>query len=152
MFKRILAAIDDTEVSQIALQTAIDFAKNQKAKLRVIHVMHFSGLAVGGEGVNVEALQESTKVRGKSILNTAKKLAEKKKIKIEKKLIISEKSNQAISKNVVDEADRWKADLLIVGTHKHWGLKRWILGSVAAIIMKESQIPVLLISRKNEEK
>lgn len=39
MYKRILVAVDGSDTSNIALKAAIDLAKEQRATLRLIHVI-----------------------------------------------------------------------------------------------------------------
>ena len=39
MYRRILAAVDDSPASDIALQEAIELAKDQHARLRVVYVV-----------------------------------------------------------------------------------------------------------------
>ncbi|MBC8275346.1 MAG: universal stress protein [Chloroflexi bacterium] len=57
--------------------------------------------------------------------------------------------------NVADEiikfADKNKVDLIIISTHGHSGIKRWVLGSVALKVLYGTCVPVLLVkSRANK--
>ena len=46
---------------------------------------------------------------------------------------------------VVQEADQYSADLIVVGTHGRRGLGRVLLGSGAEQVIRLSPIPVLVI-------
>lgn len=46
---------------------------------------------------------------------------------------------------IVAEAARWPADLIVVGTHGRRGLRRLFLGSVAEGVARMAEQPVLLV-------
>jgi nucleotide-binding universal stress UspA family protein len=45
---------------------------------------------------------------------------------------------------IVERAQQWQADLLVVGSHGHTGLKHWLLGSVAERVVRHAPCPVLV--------
>jgi nucleotide-binding universal stress UspA family protein len=49
---------------------------------------------------------------------------------------------------IVDEADKWGADLVIVGSHGRTGLKRWLLGSVAQAVVGHAPCSVEVVRRR----
>ncbi len=50
---------------------------------------------------------------------------------------------------VSEEAQKLKADLLVVGSHGRTGIDRLLLGSVAEGISRSATMPVLLVRAKN---
>ncbi|MFO0450106.1 MAG: HAD-IC family P-type ATPase, partial [Pseudomonadota bacterium] len=46
---------------------------------------------------------------------------------------------------LADEAVRWRADLVVLGTHGRRGLRRMVLGSDAESVVRTSPVPVLLV-------
>ena len=46
---------------------------------------------------------------------------------------------------VADEARRWNADLIVVGTHGRRGVGRMLLGSGAEQVIRMAPVPVLVI-------
>jgi nucleotide-binding universal stress UspA family protein len=46
---------------------------------------------------------------------------------------------------LVEEARRWKADLVVVGSHGRSGIKRMVLGSVAAHVASQAPCSVLIV-------
>ncbi|HTO42664.1 MAG TPA: universal stress protein, partial [Burkholderiales bacterium] len=44
----------------------------------------------------------------------------------------------------VKEAKRWRADLIVMGTHGRHGITRLALGSDAEQVVRRSPVPVLL--------
>ena len=49
---------------------------------------------------------------------------------------------------IVDEAEEWGADLIVVGSHGYTGLKRWLLGSVAQSVVGHAPCSVEIVRRK----
>lgn len=49
---------------------------------------------------------------------------------------------------IVDEAEGWDADLIVVGSHGYTGLKRWLLGSVAQSVVSHAPCSVEVVRRK----
>jgi nucleotide-binding universal stress UspA family protein len=50
---------------------------------------------------------------------------------------------------VVDEAERWEADLVVVGSHGHGVLKRFLLGSVSHAIAMHAHCSVELVRKRH---
>jgi nucleotide-binding universal stress UspA family protein len=46
---------------------------------------------------------------------------------------------------IVDAADEWKADLIVIGSHGRTGLKRLMLGSIAAAVVAHAHCSVEVI-------
>ncbi len=46
---------------------------------------------------------------------------------------------------ILDTAQSMQADLIVMSSHGHTSLKRWVLGSVAQVVEQHSSIPVLLL-------
>jgi nucleotide-binding universal stress UspA family protein len=49
---------------------------------------------------------------------------------------------------IVDEAEAWAADLIVVGSHGYTGLKRWLLGSVAQSVVSHAPCSVEIVRHK----
>jgi nucleotide-binding universal stress UspA family protein len=50
---------------------------------------------------------------------------------------------------IVDEAERWPADLIVIGTHGYTGIKRWLLGSVAQAVVSHAPCSVEVVRGKS---
>jgi nucleotide-binding universal stress UspA family protein len=72
------------------------------------------------------------------ILENAKKLD----VNIQTDIIVATNS---VSSEIVDYADKFNVDLIIVGTRGRSGLKRMLLGSIASELVKYAGCPVLII-------
>jgi len=152
MFKRIMIAIDTSKIANLALKKAIDLAKEQKAHLCIVHVVDYSFLIAGGEGININSLRESTQKLGDAILRQAEKKAKKKKVKVALKLLEHSQLMSDVSSVVIQAAKKWRANLLVMGTHSYGGMNRFLLGSIADDIIRNTDIPILLIREKMKKK
>ena len=49
---------------------------------------------------------------------------------------------------IVEEAERWEADMIVVGSHGYGRLERFLLGSVSQAIVTHAPCSVLIVRRK----
>ncbi|MEW6213215.1 MAG: universal stress protein [Acidobacteriota bacterium] len=52
---------------------------------------------------------------------------------------------------IVDEAEKWKADLIVVGSHGYKGFTRFWLGSVSQAVASHAHCSVEIVRRRHEE-
>jgi len=52
---------------------------------------------------------------------------------------------------IIDEAQEWGADLIVVGSHGHTGIKRWLLGSVAQSVVSHAPCSVYVVRERNKD-
>jgi nucleotide-binding universal stress UspA family protein len=50
---------------------------------------------------------------------------------------------------ILDEAKEWDADLIVLGSHGHSRLERWLLGSVARSIVDHAPCSVEVVRRRD---
>jgi len=55
------------------------------------------------------------------------------------------------SREIVAYAEEAACDVVVVGTHGRRGLSRWLLGSVAEKVVRNSHVPVLTVRAEPEE-
>lgn len=143
MYQHILVPVDGSTTSDRALQEALKFAKQQGALLRLIHVMEDILFPDNEAYFDYAALQEVVKRNGGNMLEQAKAAARQADIEAETMLL--ETTGERIASVIVAEAQRWPADLIVIGTHGRSGFNRLLFGSVAEGVVRTAQTPVLLI-------
>lgn len=145
MYSRILVAVDDSEISKLALREAINLTQDQSAKLRIVYVA--DEFIAGGEGVSVDfkKYEETKKNEGQEILKEMINLVQNDKIEIETHLIEIQDSSDSIPEKIIAEADQWHADLIILGSHGRSGLSRLLHGSIAEEVIRKAKIPVHVV-------
>jgi nucleotide-binding universal stress UspA family protein len=157
MFKRILIPIDGSKTSQQALKRGLVFAAEQGAALRLLHVhevsvlseMYAAQAASAGSSLapNVKALEKfeaDLEKRSQTLLEQATAMATKAGVaKVDGKMINA--GMRKAARLIVDDATKWKADLIVMGTHGRSGFDHMVFGSVAEGVMRSASVPVLLI-------
>jgi len=151
MYQRILVPVDGSHTSTLGLQEAIRIAIDQRAKLRIIHVIDELVVAQNFDGYfNTGDLLDSLRDAGKKALQNALALARKRDLKPESALF--ESLGGRISEVIIKEAKKWRADLIVMGTHGRRGVTRMVLGSDAEAILRSTPVPVLLVRSPDREK
>ncbi len=141
MYQRILVAVDGSASANLALQEALKCAQKGQAQLRLAHVIDVTS---SGEGQAVpETVQLATRQKGQEILEAATRQAPQ--IGIEVETVLLESHGHQFSRAIIEEATRWPAELIVMGTHGRTGLVRLVLGSVAEGVVHLASVPVLLI-------
>lgn len=151
MYRRILVAVDDSDTAQLALDHALQFAREQQARVRIVHAVesvHFLVSLAGGYPFDASALVESMREDGRRVLAAARVQAHKAGLEAETALVEGETAAERTATIVVQDALRWDADLIVVGTHGRRGLDRVVLGSVAEALVRIAHTPVLLVRAK----
>jgi nucleotide-binding universal stress UspA family protein len=150
MYAKIMVAVDGSETSQLALDEAIRIAKGGQSD--VLAVLVFEGDAeVVAYGSVVVPNSEHNILRTKAldILDKAQEAFLQDRVTGSGQLI--ERSGEKIDIATVLQrhAERWEANLVVLGTHDRRGLQRMVIGSVAESFVRQSNCPVLLV-RGNE--
>jgi nucleotide-binding universal stress UspA family protein len=149
VYQRILVPIDGSEVSNAAVEEAAKLAKELRARLCLVHVVDLSGLyRTVGSGVPIGDIEQLVLQGGQQELNQAEGIAAREGIIPETTLIRS--ASGRISTAIIDQAKRWAADLIVMGTHGRGGLERLFLGSVAEGVARAATVPVLLVRGSDE--
>ncbi len=147
MYKRILVPVDGSSASTAGLEQAVEFARDQKAKLRIIHIVDETVLAEYPEMIGDTAQLIETMISdGKKTLDKALTLARRHRIKADS--VLHEKLLGSLADLILGEAKKWRADIIVMGTRVQTGVKHFFLGSDAEAIVRATRLPVLLIHGK----
>jgi nucleotide-binding universal stress UspA family protein len=71
---------------------------------------------------------------------------------VEEDVVDLSKRGGDIATALIDAADDWRADLLVVGTRQHHGLLRWVEGTVSQPLAIHSRCSLLIVPPSHEEK
>ena len=145
MYNRILVAVDGSDTSNSALREAIALAKDQHASLRLVHVVDLTLAYSAVEAPDVADYQKAVQAAGQRVIADCSAIVRESGIEFDTALIVIEMLGQRIFDAIEEEAKRWPADLIVVGTHGRRGIRRFFLGSVAEGIGRVASKPVLLI-------
>jgi nucleotide-binding universal stress UspA family protein len=147
MFKRILVPVDGSRASELGLAKAIRLAKDQRATLCLLHVVDQRGITqtLAGEGgvAVIDQLFDSLRASGKQIVAKAEASARKQRVRA--KAVMVENISRTVADAIIAQARRWRADLILMGTHGRRGLSRLVMGSDAEAVVRAASAPVLLV-------
>jgi len=123
---------------------AINLAKIHHAKLRFLHVVdtYFPILDANGD-FNVLYLADIQRSQGEKILKAAEDIALQSEVSAES--VIVESIGERVSTLIIKQVEEWPADLIVMGTHGLRGFARFMMGSDADAVVKQSHVPVLLV-------
>ncbi len=148
MIKRILVATDGSKSSVKALGTAIELAKGMAAKLMLMTVLDnrlFVGRTVSPD-ISPTGLAEPVddylmQVAGAYLADASNQCSRN---GIEAEMTV--RSGHPVDE-ILKEAKRSKADLLVMGSHGHSGIAA-VMGSVTyGVLHGDSTIPVLVVRK-----
>jgi nucleotide-binding universal stress UspA family protein len=144
MYKRILVPVDGSPTANRGLKEALRLAKAHRARLCLLHVVEEFFVAQAGEAiVYAEEMFDALKASGRKVLARAQAAA--KKSGVPARTVLVESIAQPVADVIVRQARRFKADLIVLGTHGRRGVRRVVLGSDAEQVVRLAQAPVLLV-------
>ena len=145
MYDRILVPVDGSAASNRGLSEALALAGNQRATLRLVHVVDESFLLLdvygtGDWGSAMNAVREG----GAKLLEEAKGRAASAGVPAE--AVVLETLGRRVADIILSEASAWKADLIVMGTHGRRGFSHLVLGSDAEAVVHGAKVPILLVN------
>ncbi|HNQ05370.1 MAG TPA: universal stress protein [Thiobacillaceae bacterium] len=146
MYKRILVAVDGSPHADVALRHAVELARDCQAELTVLHVQDTTWMLAGSEfALDTTQINEARRQVGEGILDRARQLAQTAGVQARLQLVQTDTPARSVADVIAGEAAAWPADLVVVGTHGHRGLRHLLLGSVAEGVARISAMPVLFV-------
>ena len=143
MFKHILLATDGSAASENAARTAVGLARTHGARLTVLYVVDpYPYLGVGETNpMGFQAYMSAAMAHAAAAHAHVAQLCESAP-RVELHARVAE--DVAASAGIVQMARELGSDLIVVGSHGRTGIQRLMLGSVAAKVVAESTVPVLV--------
>lgn len=135
--EKLLVATDGSVFSKSAVREAVNLAKICSGKLYVVSVVKTN---LEYESI-VPQIVEKEEEKMRQHLESVKDRASKEGVDCE---IISHRSEEPYQ-DIVDEAEKNQADMVIMGTHGRTGLKRLMMGSVTAKVIGHAPCNVLVV-------
>jgi len=153
MYKRILVPFDGSPTSERGLREAVLLAQDQGARLRILNVVEeyvlVQGAGFDGGGLYTGEMLDLLIADSKKIV--AKGLAQAARRGVEAEASTIKSFANRSSESIVEEAKKWRADLIVMGTHGRRGVSRLMLGSDAEIVVRTADVPVLLVRAPEAE-
>jgi len=139
MIKRIVVPVDFTDFSRRAADYAVMLARRFKAKVVLVHVIEPFTYDIN-ETMWVVDHYTALQAIAKRLLAQQQKAVSRKGVAARTVLLRGRPSYE-----IVEEARKRRADLIVMGTHGRTGLEHVVLGSVAERVVRLAPCPVLTI-------
>ena len=134
LFENILCPIDFDENSIAAVETARDSFQGPDGRLYLLHVMNFP-FALSDEEASLAMSEARRKLEEIAREHIAGKIRYE---------VLVENSDDT-AKSILEVARQLSPGCIVMATHGRKGLDRFILGSIASRVVRESPWPVLTL-------
>ena len=139
MAKRILVPLDETVHAESAVDLVADMAKGGSATVRLLHVAPDPGNVVSDGRIVAYADQEGARLESEG-LDYLRAIEARLGVPVECAVRFGDPV-----KEILEEADAFHADLIVVSTKAAGALSRLVLGSVAEQVLRRAAAPVMLL-------
>ena len=145
MFKHILLATDGSEASENAAQLAADMARTHGATLTALYVVDpYPYLGIGETNpLGFQSYMSAAHEHAAQAHARVTELCSQGGAPVALQSRIAE--DMTASAGIVQMAKDEGADLIVMGSHGRTGLARLMVGSVAARVLAEASVPVLVV-------
>jgi nucleotide-binding universal stress UspA family protein len=154
MYQKIMVAVDGSETSKQALNEAVRVAALSHGKLNAVYVIDLTALFPYAGDFDSNVMMDAFRRDGRQALEDAEARFAKAGVSGTTELVETGHIGEEVAHRLLTCAQRFGADLAVIGTHGRRGVRRAILGSVAERFVRLSECPVLLVrtddARPNE--
>ncbi|SFG89872.1 universal stress protein [Pedobacter insulae] len=145
-FKKILIAVDNSVCSELAAKAGYELASKFNAEVALVNIIEPAPASVNPDftlaPVFLEAydnskenshllLEEIANKHGMGIATTYLSIID------------------TATHGIIQQADEWGAELIVIGTHGRGGIYHFLMGSVAEHVARKSACPVMIIPNKD---
>ncbi|PHR12669.1 MAG: universal stress protein [Aequorivita sp.] len=146
--KRVLITLDYNPNSEKVVNKGKELAQLMNAEICLLHVLadvRYYGMQyepfMGYEGyafpVDFRIQEEFVKVAQDFLDKTATHIG--------KENITTHLAEGDTAKSILEYAEEWGADVIVMGTHSHGTLEKIFLGTVASSVLEHTKIPVYMV-------
>jgi nucleotide-binding universal stress UspA family protein len=147
---RILLATDGSDFSRAAARSIAMRPWPQASEVKIVSVVHLSDPTIGRLSdlpEEVALIESEILSQGEEDVNAAQKILAGAGLKVTTSVL------KGYPKSViVDEAERWGADLIVVGSHGRRGIPRLLMGSVSEAVAMHAHCSVEVIRDRDSFK
>jgi len=143
---KILLAIDDSQYSTDAVEEVAARPWPPDTIVRVLSAAHIPLIATESwihAAVDFDNMRQEITRRYQEL--TARAADSLRESRLTAETVVRQGDPRSV---IVDEAQEWSADLIVVGSHGYSGIKRWLLGSVAQSVVSHAPCSVEVVRRK----
>ncbi len=144
MFENILIATDGSKHSERAAMFGIELAKLSGGTVTAIYVADTSRMGHLPDNELLFSIRELLFKEGNEAISYIKKLAEETDVAFEKAIVEGNPGDE-----IIKFASKADMNVIVIGNVGRTGLDKFLLGSVAEKVVRNSKVPVLTIPRES---
>jgi len=141
---KILIAIDGSDYSQAALQSVTARPWPPDTEAKVLHVVEppslLMGREMGGYDPEFEMVWKALREQAKDLVSKAAEKLRGAKFNVSTELVEGDPKSQ-----IIDIANEWRADMIVLGSHGRMGLNRFLMGSVSQNVVRHAHCSVEIV-------
>lgn len=149
--KKVLVAIDFSDVTQRVMENARTLAKSMNSVVRLLHIappdVEFVAYSPGGipplHAMGGTAVQRDLSVETQRLALLMEGM------KADGMQATAAVLEGPIVPTLVDEAKEWAADVIVMGSHGHSALYELFVGSVTEGVLRRSTVPVFVVPSRS---
>jgi nucleotide-binding universal stress UspA family protein len=134
---KIMLAIDGSRFSEAATQAVIEQYQPQGTEVKVLNVVD---LPLPIPTSDAAGFREVSLKQGQELVQQAERLLGKAGYKTQTAVEEGDPKSK-----IIDQATRWKADLIVMGSHGRKGVERFLMGSVAENVSRHASCSVEIV-------
>lgn len=143
MFEKILIATDGSEYSEKAARAGVELAKLSGGTVTAIYIADTSKMRHLPDDMLLFSIRDILTREGKEAVSYVEKLAKEAGVAFEK--VVREGNPGEI---IIDFAKDAGMGIIIMGSVGRTGLDKFLLGSVAEKVVRNSKVPVLTVPKE----
>lgn len=147
VFENIVVALDRSSSATKAFDLALTLARVRDAKVVVCNVIDSkSAMWSGSSNPSAEQAMEHAQAEGSRIVAKAVEKAREAGLNVEGLTASGDPATE-----IVNCAIATGADAIVMGTHGWSGIKHFVMGSVAELVLRSAPCPVVVVRDTNRE-
>lgn len=140
--KKILIAVDDSPFAHRAAKFGIELAQEVQAEIAFVHVYDATATPAGAWGLPADRVSAMSELEGKRLLqNFVEGVSDPAGGHSQVREFL-ESGTPASS--IVAVAKKWRADLIVIGSHGRGKVKGILMGSVSQDVLRNAPCPILV--------
>lgn len=143
MYDTILLPTEANPGALRAVDLAVDFAERYEASLQILYIAEDSKETLAH--IPEEDQRDELPPEGKEAIDTVKSAAQDTNVPVQTEVGIGKPEH-----SIPRHSNRVSADFIVMGTHGRTGVNRLLVGSVAEEVIRQVDVPVLVVPLDDE--
>lgn len=145
-FKKILIAVDNSTCSEKAAKAGYEMATKFGAEVALLNIIEPAPATVNPDFTLAPVFMEMYDNSEENSHTLLKEISNKHGNGISTTYLTS---LDTATHGIIQQAEEWGAELIVIGTHGRSGLYHFLMGSVAEHVARKAACPVLIVPNKD---